>query len=156
MRDSRVTVFNQTTVNSTAAVNGPSIDLRAGRVGTTVYGTSLYGLGVEVIISNVRGNAARNLDVWWQRSQDGTTWEDFGRVGRFQINSSGQLLKEDGTPLGLDRAKLSTRLVTGMGRYARLRLVPSGTWDNTGPNDAVVNAYISDGTLPYSDTGKIL
>ena len=157
MRDSRVTVFNTTTVDSTTAVDGPSINLLDGRVGTTLYGTSLYGLGVEVILKNVRGPGARTLDVWWQRSQDGTTWEDFIHVGRFQIDSSGQLLKEDGsTPLGLDRAKLSTRLVTAMGKYARLRLVPSGTWDSVGPNDAVVDAYISDGTLPYADTGKIL
>lgn len=167
MRDSRVPVWTQTTfVNGTAATNGPTISLLGDYTwtGNFRHGTSLYGVGVEILVSGaVIGTDADGFTLtWkWQTSPDDSTWTDAGTIGviaydetkGFTVDGTltGAGLGGETIATGLTRAKMSSRLRTNM-PYARLVCTPS---DIEGTGTVVTRAFLSDGTHPYLDNAVI-
>lgn len=160
MRDSRVTAWNTTTfVSGTAATAGPTIDLLDGYTWTGSYaeGTSLYGVGVEIIAGSVSlGSDTDGFTLtWkWQVSDDNSTWVDGPTIGVIAYDDTNGFTKDGtltGAALGLTRAKLSSRLRTTK-RYARLYCTPS---DIESTATVTTNAYISDGSHPFADSGRI-
>lgn len=159
MRDSRVTVWtNPTVISTNAATNGPTIDLLSyGYVGDHLYGTSLYGAGVEIIAGAVVAGSDTDgftLTWKWQVSADGSTWVEGGHIGVIGWDDTPGYTKDGtitGTTLGLARAKLSTRLRT-VKRYCRLVCTSA---DIEGSATVSVTAFLADGTNPYIDSGVI-
>lgn len=166
MRESRVPVWTATTfVNGTAATNGPTIDLLGDYtwVGGFRHGTSLHGVGVEIMASGAAlGTDADGFTLtWkWQTSVDNSTWVDAGQIGVLAFDEvNGWTV--DGTltgaglggvlATGLTRAKLSTRLRTHA-PYARLVCTPA---DIEGTGTVYTRAWLSDGTNPYLDNGVV-
>lgn len=158
MRDSRVTILNPTTISADGATNGANIDLLGDYTGDHLYGTSEYGLGVEIILSDVVTGTGDGFTVTfkWQVADDSSgapgTWIDNAQIGVVTLDTDGNVLKEDGTTeLGLTRAKLQTRLRTAKA-WARIVATAAGI---TGGETCIVKAFLSDGTLCFADTGVI-
>lgn len=164
MRDSRVDIFNTTTLStSTTSVNGPGINLLDGYTYNENYaeGTSLYGVGAEIIMTEATlGTDADGVTfTWkWQVAPDNSgvagTYVDGPTIGVLAYDETNGWTKDgtlSGDPLGLARAKLSSRLRTTK-PWARLVCTSS---DLEGTFSVVANAYLSDGTHPFADSGRV-
>lgn len=136
MYDTRVEVWNndEGTVSADATTNGSTIDLLSEYVGDHREGTGYYGVGVQIILAAITGNAF-SVTFKWQVSDDGSTWVDDQ-----QIYTVTDITAAKGPTNGL---KLSTRLRTPR-RYARIVRVVSGI----SGADASFNqkAFVADGS----------
>lgn len=170
MRDSRVSVWTATTfTSSTAATNGPTIDLLGDYTwnGNFRHGTSLHGVGVEIMASSAAiGNDADGFTLTWKWQTAPSVagvpgaWVDAGTIGVLAYDETNGWTV-DGTltgaglggtiSTGLTRAKLSTRLRTNA-PYARLVCTPASVG---GTASVLTRAFISDGTNPYLDNGVV-
>lgn len=162
MRDPSVNVWNTTTISADGATNGPTIDLLEDYVGDHQYGTSMYGLPVEILADDIV--AGTDADGWtltwkWQvAADDGAgspdTWIDHTQIGVIATDSDIAFTKDGtitGDALGLDRAKLQTRLRTAK-RFARLVCTAA---DVEGSSTVRTRAWLTDGTLCFADTAVI-
>ena len=160
MRDSRVPVWTTVTISADGDTTGPEIDLLEQFVGDFIYGTEEYGVPVELIADDVvtgTGNGFTVTMKWQVAPDDGSgaagTYVDFATIGVFRMDTDGLFLKEDNsTLLGLDRAKLQTRLKGTVNRFARLVATAASV---TGGETVRVRGWLSDGVHPYIDPGKI-
>lgn len=163
MRESRVNVWNTTSHAADGATTGPTIDLLDGYVGDYLYGTSLYGFPVEIIMDSVSmGTDVDGITATWKwqfAPDDGTgspgTWVDGPTIGVVAVASNGEFTK-DGTLagdklVGLTRGKLQSRARTTK-RFARLVCTIA---DLEGGATLRSRAFMTDGTLPYADTGVV-
>lgn len=164
MRDSRVTIFNSTVMNTgTTTVTGPDINLLDGFTwnGSYAEGTGLYGVGAEVMVSDVTlGTDADGVlfTFKWQVAPDSSgvagTYVDAATIGVIAYDETNGFTKDGtlaGAALGLTRAKLSSRLRTTK-LWARIACTSS---DLEGTFVATVNGWLSDGTHPFADSGRV-
>ncbi len=129
MKDSRITVWNNTQSNLTGTTTntGPAIDLFAqgAMQGGTNDGTGIFGISVEIIQTFVSGT--QSTDWTWDVSADNSTWHTTGGgyIGTVALTAAGN-------------AKLRSNLRT---QYRYARLVAS----NTGTGASTSVAYAEDG-----------
>lgn len=164
MRDSRVTVFNSTAMSTAVTtVTGPDINLLDGYTYTGSYaeGTSLYGIGVELMVSGVTlGTDADGVlfTFKWQVAPDSSgvagTYVDDATIGVIAYDETNLFTRDGtltGTALGLTRAKLSSRLRTTK-PWARIVCTSS---DLEGTFVATVKGWLADGSHPFADSGRV-
>ena len=147
----------------TTTVTGPDINLLDGYTYNGSYreGTSLYGIGAEIMVSGVTlGNDADGVTwTWkWQVAPDSSgsagTYVDAATIGVIAYDDTNFFTKDGtltGAALGLTRAKLSSRLRTTK-PWARLVCTSA---DIEGTFTCTVKAWLSDGTHPFADSGVI-
>lgn len=154
MHESRVNIWtNPTPFNSNTTVNGPTIDLLADYTGTHIYGTSLYGLPVQVWAYDVvpgTGTGGK-LVIKAQESPDGTNWTDLQTIGAIELDANGDFIVDGTGRPGLSRAKITGR-IKATERYARLAVTSTGL---SGGRSVKVKAYVSDGTNAHND-GRVV
>lgn len=139
MKDSRVTVWtNPTALTADGTYNGPTIDLLSNVVvgqptNQLPFGNMAEGLGVQILITDIVATAW-NLQIKWQTSDDGSTWEDSGfitpRGGIDPANVVGnKIVLESTLPRNASR------------RYARLVAITA----SMSAESANMYAYVEDG-----------
>jgi hypothetical protein len=121
MKDSRVTVWTNTTSHLTGSTTntGPTIDFMASGVpvGGTYETNPTFGYGVEILQTNTSGTA--QVTTWeWEISNDGSTWYNGGYIGKNTLSTASAVYR------------LKTGLPTTM-RYARLKATNTGTGTST-------------------------
>lgn len=149
MRETRVNVWNTTTVTTNTTINGPTIDLLNGYVGGHLYGTGEYGIGVELVADNaVAGTTAYSVKLKWQHSTDGTSWDDFGTIGTFDVDTAGKfVVNGSASPLSRDVLKSNAEMAR---RYARIVAVSSGF---AGGASLRLRGWLADGAIGRLDAG---
>ena len=128
MKDSRVTVWTNTTSHLTGSTTntGPTIDFMASGVpvGGTYETNPRFGYGVEIIQTNTSGTA--QVTTWeWEISADASTWYNGGYIGKNTLSTASAVYR------------LKGGLPTTM-RYGRLKAT------NTGAGTSTSVAYADD------------
>lgn len=121
MKDSRVTVWTNTTSHLTGSTTntGPTIDFMASGVpvGGTYETNPTFGYGVEIIQTNTSGTA--QVTTWeWEISADASTWHNGGYIGENTLSTASAVYR------------LKGGLPTTM-RYGRLKATNTGTGTST-------------------------
>lgn len=121
MKDSRVTVWTNTTSHLTGSTTntGPTIDFKASGVpvGGTYETNPTFGYGVEIIQTNTSGTA--QVTTWeWEISADASTWYNGGYIGKNTLSTASAVYR------------LKGGLPTTM-RYGRLKATNTGTGTST-------------------------
>lgn len=121
MKDSRVTVWTNTTSHLTGSTTntGPTIDFMASGVpvGGTYETNPRFGYGVEIIQTNTSGTA--QVTTWeWEISADASTWYNGGYIGKNTLSTASAVYR------------LKGGLPTTM-RYGRLKATNTGTGTST-------------------------
>lgn len=152
MRDSRVTVWAGTqTISSDTTTYGSTISLLADYSGNDhIYGTSDYGLPIEMIVTGVVTGTGDGftLSFSFQVSDDGATWDEDVEFGVVTVNTDGYFLNDDNAiAAGLLRAKVNGRLKTARA-YGRVKVVSAGI---TGGETADIKGSLADGVNPRND-----
>ena len=158
MRESRVNIWaNPTLIDADGTYAGPDISLLGDYVGSHLYGVNDYGLPAEFIAKDVVTGTGNGFTVTlkWQVAPDNSgaagTYVDWGTIGVFTIDTDGKFLK-DSVIYPLTRAKLQTRLRATTRPWARVVATAAGI---TNGESLSLSGFLSDGTVPYADTGVI-
>ena len=121
MKDSRVTVWTNTTSHLTGSTTntGPTIEFMASGVpvGGTYETNPTFGYGVDIIQTNTSGTA--QVTTWeWEISADASTWYNGGYNGKNTLSTASAVYR------------LKGGLPTTM-RYGRLKATNTGTGTST-------------------------
>jgi len=132
MKDSRLTIWTNPTTHATGTTSntGPTFDLFDGSAPNAISeptGTSIKGLGVEILQTTASGTA--QVTSWeYEISKDGSTWVNGGYIGSNAMAAASTTYKLRGT-------------ISAGSDYRYARLVASNTGTGTSTSKVFVEDY---------------